>query len=232
MSGPNETDYIAYHGNIFLKGCIDSHKTGMRIQINLEREKDYVTFKSFNKLRKGKAGSGLYRVWSKMEGFDEWYGPVDLKFIRWNMSSANGAVITFYIDDPVEWKKMREGKAIDAGYRLDELNPIEMIIVELDNEGQPVNVKQRAKLEAYARKKKWGKGGPQSIRAARLCGDPAFLAWLAQTTSRSYSSVADIADWMRRTCELDTRAQLDHDPASLERFEARVARPFLRSQMH
>ena len=222
MNGPNETDYIAFHGNIFLKGCIDSHKTGTRVQLMLEVEEDYKDFKSFNKLRKGKAGTGLYRAFSMMDGFDKWYGPVDLRFVRWNLSSANGAVVTFEIDDKDEWDKMRGAKAIDAGYRVDELNPIQFMLIELDSEGQPVNVAQRAKLEAYAAKKKWPKGGSQSKRAARLCSDPEFLQWLAQTTSRSYSSVADIADWMRKECNLDTRAQLDHDPQALNRFELSV----------
>jgi len=228
----NETDYVAFHGNVFLKGVIDSHKTGLRLQLNLEHEEDYKVFKTFNKLRKGKGGTGLYRAYSRSAGRKEWYGPVDLRFVRWTMSSANGTVITFELDDHEEWARIRESKAIDSGYRIDELDPIEFMLVELDQEGQPINVEQRAKLEKYARKKKWPKGGSQSKRAARLCADPEFLQWLAQYTSKGYSSVADIADWMRKEIDIDTRAQLDHDPAALQRFEDRVMSPFLRSQMH
>ena len=164
----NEQDYVAYHGFAFLKGATDSHKTGLQIQLRLEHEKDYRVFKDFKKHRKGKAGSGLYRALTKAEGKHEWYGPVDLKFLRWTVSSANGAVITFEMDDYDEWRKMRNGPAIDAGYEESTLDRVELMLLELDQEGKPVNVEQRAKLEKMARKRKWPKGGPQSIRAARL----------------------------------------------------------------
>ena len=227
----NETDYVAFHGNVFLKGVIDSHKTGLRLQLNLEHEEDYKVFKTFNKLRKGKAGTGLYRAYSRSGGRENWYGPVDLRFVRWNMSSANGAVVTFEMDDHDEWSQIRKSKAIDSGYRIDELDPIEFLLVELDQEGKPINVEQRAKLEAYERKKKWPKGGSQSKRAARLCFDKDFVAWFQERTKHKELTI-NIQDWMRKECDIDSRAQLDHDPAALARFEERVMKPFLRSQMH
>jgi len=239
MNGPNETDYIAYHGNIFLKNVMDSHKTGLRVQLMLEREDDYVVFKTFKKLRKGKAGTGLYRAFSRWTDIPDrpWYGPVDLRFVSWNLSSSNGAVITFELDSQEEWNRMRQSKAVDAGYGIEELNPIEFILVELDQEGNPVNVTQRAKIEAYERKKKWPKGGPQSKRAARLCNEIEFIAWVAQQIpdkhyAGSITTGADAADWVRKTAGLDSRAQLDHDPLALARFEDRVMKPFLRSTMH
>lgn len=231
MKGPNETDYVAFHGNVYLKGCIDSHKTGTRVQLTLEVEEDYKDFKSFNKLRKGKAGTGLYRALSKKKGFDEWYGPVDLRFVRWNLSSANGAVVTFEIEDKAEWDKMRESDALDSGYRIEELEPIEFMLIELDGEGKPVNVEQRARLEKYAAKKKWPKGGAQSKRAGRLCADADFMDWVTSLSVISETNPATVAAWVREEANLDTRAQLDHDPQALNRFELRIMKPFLRSQM-
>ena len=175
----------------------------------------------------------MYRAFSKWEGFDEWYGPIDLMFVRWSMSSANGTVVTFQIDDEKEWAKMRESKAIDGGEGLSESPHL----IELDQEGVPINVEQRAKLEKYERKKNWPKGGPQSKRAARLCNDIEFIAWVAprikgKMEAGSITTGAEVAEWMRQECDIDTRAQLDHDPAALVRFEENIMKPFLRSQMH
>jgi hypothetical protein len=231
----SEKHYVAYHGFAFLKGATDSHKTGLQIQLRLEHEKDYRVFKEFKKHRKGKAGSGLYRALTKAEGAEEWYGPVDLKFLRWTVSSANGAVITFEMEDYDEWRKMRDGPAIDAGYEEAQLNRVELMLLELDQEGKPINVKQRAYLEELALKRRWPKGGAQSKRAARLCQDKDFAQWVIRKVGMNTAAdvtPAMMADWMRKECDIDSRAQLDHDPAALQRFEDRVMKPFLRTQLH
>lgn len=229
----NEQDYIAYHGFCYLKGATDSHKTGLQIQLRLDHEKDYKVFKSFNKRRAGKAGTGLYRVYTRKEGFEAWYGPIDLKFLRWTVSSANGAVVTFEMDDYHEWRRLRDGPAIDAGYELESMDRVEMMLIELDHESKPINVGQKAKLEQMAAKRKWPKGGSQSKRAARLCQEKDFIAWATPKldTDQADPDGWEIAHWMRKECDIDSRAQLDHDPAALIRFEEKVMKPFLRSQM-
>jgi hypothetical protein len=224
-----EEAYVAYHGFIFLKGCSDTHKGGLQVQFLLEHEKDYTVFQSFNKRRKGKAGTGLYNGFTKPVEGEEWRGPVELKFLRWAISSANGAVITFEMEDRVVWQALRDKPAMAAGYRIEELDKFELMLVELDAESKPINVAQRAKLEEMAREKSWGKGGPQSKRAARLCRDKDFLMYLINLTGKNPVKEADAANWMREKCDLDTRAQLDHDPAALQRFNDRVMAPYLRS---
>lgn len=228
-----EEAYVAFHGNVYMKGCMDSHKTGMQIQFVLEHEEDYKIFKTFKKHRKGKGGTGLYNALSKGKGYDKWYGPVELRFLRWTISSANGAVLTFQILDEAEWRRMREkSRAIDEGYTMDQLDPTELMLIELDQEGKPIDVKQRAKLEKMALKKKWPKGGPRSIQAARLCQDAEFKSWAFEKTNGMWGAdTQSTTEWMRKECDLDSRAQLDHDPAALQRYEDRVYRPFLRSQM-
>lgn len=234
----SDQDYVAYHGFCYLKGATDSHKTGLQIQLRLEHEQDYKKFKSFKKRRKGKAGTGLYRTMTRVEGKEGWYGPVDLRFLRWTVSSANGAVITFEMTDYDEWRGMRDGPAIDAGYEDHQINKVEVMFIELDEEGKPVNVEQKAKLEKMAAKRKWPKGGPQSKRAARLCQDEEFVRWVLVRQSKAGNPPpcnnpppSEIAEWMRGMCDIDTRAQLDHDEAALIRFEENVMKPFLRYTM-
>ena len=103
-------------------------------------------------------------------------------------------------------------------------------MIELDDDGNVVNVEQRAKLERMARKRQWPKGGPRSKHAARLCQDPEFQRWVGDIGIKMNDPLG-CAHWMREECEIDSRAQLDHDPAALQRFEDRVQKPFLRSRM-
>jgi hypothetical protein len=237
-----EEAYVAFHGNVYMKGCSDSHRSGMLIQFVLEHEEDYKAFKEFKKHRKGKAGTGLYNALSKgvNKGYKKWYGPVELRFLRWAISSVHGAVVTFQTLDEKEWRRMREkSNAIDEGYTLDQLDATELILIELDQEGKPINVKQRAKLEKQQRERSWGKGGPQSKRAARLCKEDDCRMWVtarAQDPGAAPTVVQvfdwhQVAKWMRKECDIDSRAQLDHDPAALQRFEDRVMKPYLRSTM-
>jgi len=227
----NDEAYVAFHGFVYLKGCSDTHKNGLQVQLLLDHEEDYKVFKDFRKHRKGKAGTGLYRALTR-RGEGEWYGPVDLRFLRWTMSSMNGTVVTFEMDDPYEWRKMRDAPALDDGTQLEIMPKTEVMLIELDSEGKPLNVAQKAKVEKMALRHKWPKGGPQSIRAARLCNHTDFLGWLSQRgIIQGDVTPAEVAEWMRKECEIDSRAQLDHDPAALERFEDRVSRPFLRSLM-
>lgn len=226
--------YVAYHGYAYLKGAIDSHKTGLQIQVMLDHEEDYKVFKGFKKHRKGKAGTGLYRAMTKAGTAGEWYGPVDLKFLRWTVSSANGAVVTFEMDDYDEWRRMRDAPALDAGYEDHQMIKVELMLIELDQEGKPINVEQRAKLERLALKRKWPKGGPQSKRAARLCHDKEFQEYVRQKHNMGGGELpgpAELGNWMRGLCDLDSRAQLDHDEAALQRFEDRIMKPFLRYTM-
>lgn len=229
----SEEHYVAYHGWAWLKDAINSHAYGLRVKLKLCEEEDLREFKVLKKRRKNRAGSGTYRFMTRKEGNESWYGPVDMMFVTWSHSISNGVVVTFEIEDHSEWLRMRAAPALDAGYEEHQLDKIEFIMLELDDNGQPINVEQRAKMEQMAAKRKWPKGGVHSKRAARLCQDHEFVRWVTQKMGVNGNGItpADIAEWMRQECAIDSRAQLDHDPAALERYEARIHRPFLRSQM-
>ena len=232
----NETDYVAYHGWVWLKNAINSHQFGLRVQLKLCHEDDLKVFQGIKKHRKKRAGSGSYRIFTRIDPKEEsWYGPVDMLFITWAHSISNGVTVTFEIADQAEWETLRGRPALAAGYEEGQLDKVEIMMVELNDEGKPINVEQRAKMEKMAREKSWGKGGPQSIRAARLGRDKDFIDWVVLhkhwKTDMVSVSPQTIAEWMRGECDIDTRRQLDHDPAALQRFEDRVMSPFLRSTM-
>jgi hypothetical protein len=229
MNGsPDSMAYVSYHGWVLLKNAINSHQFGLRVQFALTHEDDFKVFKDFTKHRKNRAGSGAYRIYLRPDD-DVWGEPMDMLFITWSLSPTNGAAVTFEMSSMKDWEKLRGLPALSA---KDEPEKLEIMALELDDNGVPINIGQRAKLEKMAAIKKWGKGGPQSKRAARLCGHTDFVGWAVSCGSVPYNPTPeDIAEWMRTKCEIDTRAQLDHDPAALQRFEDRIMSPFLRSTM-
>lgn len=233
MSERATEHYVAYHGWAWLKNAVDSHRFGLRVALKLCDEEGLREFKNLKKRRKNRAGSGEYRFLTRKEGGEEWYGPVDMIYVTWSHSISNGVVVTFELNDPAEWRKMRDARALDAGYEEHQLDKTEFIMLELDDNGAPINIRDRAKMEKMAARRSWPKGGARSIQAARLCQDKDFLAWLQQTDRMDTTNTtpAGVAMWMREDCDIDSRAQLDHDPAALARFEERIYRPFLRSQM-
>ena len=173
----------------------------------------------------------------RFDNDEDWEKPVDMMFITWSLSPTNGAAITFELADRDAWSMLRCSPAL-AGSD-DFVGKIEVMMIELDDEGKPIDVKQQAKMERMALKKEWPKGGPRSIQAARLCADKDFHVWIKHQINWKSEGLpknpeitpAMCAEWMRKECDLDTRAQLDHDPAALQRFEDKVMSPFLRSQM-
>jgi hypothetical protein len=229
-------DYVAYHGWVYLKNAINSHQFGLRIQLKLCHEDDLRVFQDMKRHRKNRAGSGAYRVLTRTHGKQAWYGPVDMLLLTWSHSLSSGAGITLELDSQEEWEKIRLAPALSAGYEEPALDRVEIMMIELDDEGKPINVEQRAKLEKMQRQKKWPKGGPQSIRAARMCNDTDFLQYVVQLNPDKWApgkvwTGADVAEWMREEIQIDTRRQLDHDPEALQRFEDKIVRPFLRSTM-
>ena len=60
-----------------------------------------------------------------------------------------------------------------------------------------------------------------SREAAMMCNSPIFWDWCNQ------GDIDAAADWMRDACQVRSRAELDTDPAALERFIRLVRLPFM-----
>lgn len=222
----DDSVYVAYHGTMFLKGAMDSHRTGMQVQFRLELEQDYTVFKDFSRKKKNKAGSGLYRCFFRSPDSESWGEQSwDLWFLRYNVGN-HGADVTFEVADPSFWNLLRSMPAIDDG---SEPPGMYVVMAQIGEDGKPVNIAARARLERARLKSKWKKGGPRSKHAARLCQDPDFAHYVMLKLKRQSISEEEVAEWVRKECGIDSRAQLDHDPQALERFEERVMSPYLRA---
>lgn len=78
------------------------------------------------------------------------------------------------------------------------------------------------------------KGGQQARRAAMLCQNPRFRLYLDQRRRRAHGlSLAqlpdgthteqDAVDWLRASCGVDSRAEIDHDDRAREMLDRIVA---------
>jgi hypothetical protein len=63
-------------------------------------------------------------------------------------------------------------------------------------------------------------GGPLAKLAGQWCQMPEFLTWIGCTTSD------DAASFIRRACDIASRAELDHNRTAAAAFKAAIRDPF------
>lgn len=216
--------YVEYHGNMLLKNAINSHGTGLKVQFRLREEDDLEIFKGVTKRRKGKAGQ-VYRMNYKSVGEEHW-GVTDIWFLGATWSHNNGAIVAFQLPDVTEWQHFRDWPALSEGKHV-EAQEIEVILFMVGDNGELVNVQQRERIEKLHNMK----GGPQSIRAARVCSSDEFQQWMALTINDDKNLLLSeqfIEKWIKDVCQIKSRKELDHDSDALDRFNSLVMSPFNR----
>ena len=70
------------------------------------------------------------------------------------------------------------------------------------------------------------KGGPLSVLAGRWCNDPTFMTWLQHIAPDMDVNPRTAAEWIRETCRVTSRAEIDHDDAARVRFHFDIRIPF------
>lgn len=213
--------YVEYHGFVLLKNAIDSHSTGLKSQFKLQREDDLNKFKAITKRRKGHAGQ-IYRMFFRPVG-DEDFKVADIFFLGATWSHSNGCTVAFSFSEKQEWQEFRDWPAI-AGSGEDLAKEIEITLFRVGDNGEMMNLQQREAIERINRMK----GGPQSIRCARLTSDNEFLAFMTSQVGINPCSSARAGKWILETVGIKSKKELDHDPAALRRFEQLVMSPFNR----
>lgn len=222
-------DEVAYHGTMELKGAEDSHRAGYKVQLVLGHEKDYEYFKNATRRkalkkrqRRGMAGI-IYSAAIKPSNSEEW-NTMDLWLLGWGMSHNQGAVVSFNLGGEDDFRFFRDRPAIDA--KDEEPAAFEVVLWELDDQGNVVNQKQREKLErAFQRPK----GGRRSIHAARLDGELGFQVFVAKSLKIEAPATPDqCAAFVRQQAGVESRAMLDHNDNAWRRFHVNVESPYVR----
>ena len=70
------------------------------------------------------------------------------------------------------------------------------------------------------------KGGPLSKLAGMWCNDPEFWEWLETDPDNACHSAHGAAHCLYAICEIESRAELDHDPIAAEKFHRLIRGPY------
>jgi len=209
--------YVEYHGFVLLKNAIDSHSTGLKSQFKLQEEDDLDKFKAITKRRKGHAGQ-IYRMHFRPMGEEDFH-VADIFFLGANWSHSNGTTVAFEFSGKEEWQEFRDWPSI-ADCKVEGAKEIEILLFRVGDDGELLNIQQRDAIERINNMK----GGPQSIRCARLLRDPEFLQWIKAERSWLKSP----GDFIKETVGIKSKKELDNDRAALNRFNELVMSPFNR----
>lgn len=139
-----------------------------------------------------------------------WQGEV--QFRRYSDTSTQGQQVVFALQDREALAPFigKEGKRFMA------------VLVEIGDDEQPVPQAQPQKA----------KGGLLSQWAALRCQEPDFRRWLFGRFSSIHSGVMkgipaeEAADVMRAVCNVESRAELDHDARAAQAFHDLIRTPW------
>ncbi len=105
--------------------------------------------------------------------------------------------------------------------------------------GSPGTAVALAAIKPDAPQQERPKGGAAAKWLGQMCNEAAFQMWVAETfeqlwrfairsTSVDPPNLAALAaDVVRDVCEVQSRAEIDNNPAAFQRFEERIRRPWL-----
>ena len=101
-----------------------------------------------------------------------------------------------------------------------------LVITRLDDAESPTDAQEPEQAAETAVEPPRVKGGPLSQRAGRLCNNPAFGKWIKQSDwAMGYSFAGSwkpedlSAEVIRSECNIESRAELDHDPDAAAIFQ-------------
>lgn len=164
----------------------------------------------------------------------------EVMLLAWSESHTRGATITLQLADPDDlepFKRLTLAKKGMAGQRL----AMAMVEIGDDERSIPVTIeigKHGEWRSSATVPTDEQKGGELARLAGILSNDPQFWAWLCKhiDTSDPLATDPDIDDnempamWIRRTCGIQSRRELDHNEAAAKIFHEQIRLPYLAYQ--
>ncbi|OAD17146.1 hypothetical protein [Achromobacter insolitus] len=126
----------------------------------------------------------------------------------WSQTHNGGAKVTFWLSDEEDlasFKAMTVAKGKTAGQRL------AIVAVEIGDDEQP---KVQPEL----------KGGELAKLAGMFCQSVHFWEFCG------CDDADEAREWILRVCGVQSRRNLDHNPAAAQIFHERVRKPYLESR--
>lgn len=212
----NEPDIVAWSGPVQLAEARWTDREGTTVRFKLLKvdEERRNPFMQFTKRRKDRAGTRFNATIVSVKDPELVVYCNEVMLAGWNDSQTQGMSVTMWLAED------KMGHPFEG---FDRKSEFMVVLVELDEDETPINQKTRAKVEAASVKP----SERLSYRAAMLCKNPDFWAWASSEESMDpITDETEARDWMLDVLEIDSRAQLDKDPAKAHIFRERIGKAF------
>lgn len=199
----NPKDYLYYSQQAEVVDVRYGLANGGKLSLRLEYPDDYHAFAAITK-RSGNRAGQILLVRYRHPG-DEEFKSVECWFAGWTVGHKSGCVLGLTLDDD----GFDQLRVLDKGAEL------EVLIYQIEDDGQVHNETRRASVEAAL------KGGVYSKQAGKACHDLSFHRFLeTEGLSERVEDPAQAATIVRSHCRIKSRAELDHNEQALARWQA------------
>lgn len=205
-----DNNCVAYHELVSVYEYESHSRRGKSVVFRLPSRDDLA---QFDDLDKKKSGAIHRLVWTDITGHPLWSGDAWYKGTTW--SGSRGACAKFEVDDDglAFFSTLTTADASenpDFGY---------LTVVEMDEEGNPVNIQQRRRLE-----KAMVVVGGRAKKAVMLCSEKLFIRWM----EKQFGEYGDAGEWLKKVVGITSRKELDSDEMAWSRYLNLIERPYLR----
>lgn len=135
----------------------------------------------------------------------------EIQLAGWSESHTGGCKVTFWLQGPDElaaFRTLTTRKGNTAGHRF------MAALVEIGDDELPVQADTVIPVSDKP------KGGALAVLAGMWCRSPDFQTW-SDTRNPAESRI-----FILQACEIDSRAELDHNEESAEKFHRLIRGPF------
>lgn len=220
---PRTLRFVAFEGLVEFHKWADTSGSGQRIWLKLSGREALAHFDKVTKRRGGKGGQ-VYRCYF---GDTDGVLHADLEVDGWFIGAAwhhtTGASITLEVEDLGPFRKYPTQDNSATG----EASGFHLTLVQVDEENRAIDqslADKNAHLETKI------KGGPHSKRVAILCQQEDFQRFVAirlygvdgAVEERRHASQKQCDEWVKRVVGIKSKIELDHEPATWDRFQAKV----------
>jgi hypothetical protein len=221
--------YTAWEGEVELMRWQETSSAGFKVILRLPSRQDLDAFDGVMKRRKGKAGH-LYRViFFDTERTGQELRSTESQFWGRNWGEGVGASLALHFDhaDMIWWK---DQKTRDQGDPEIEGLRTRLLMMELSDDSRLVDQAAARAAEKAMEPKPAPKpiGGAQSKRVAMWMQNKDTMDWLNSSVYRPQGPFFDMDDvdaLLKKELRFASKAELDHDPELLEKFNMKFYHP-------
>lgn len=226
---------LVYNAPVELWSWSETSSTGRRVKLRLNNRDELAAFEKDKIQRRWGRNptprlGDIYRMSvfgvNDKELRGEHIAVIDFWFKGAGWNDKKGAHIAIEIQEDVHFDFFKLLPTLDnteSGGAI-----IWIAIIQLDEQGKPVDQVQRRIAEQEERPK----GGPKSKRCARMCREPAFWIFITNwVTVRGYEKEFldqdDVDIFIRHMLNIKSRAELDHNEKAWDYWLQNFEKPYL-----